>query len=71
MKKNHDLTEIECKQAFAKGEVIWVQANPNDMGVFFFTNTSDKGFVVRKGGAMKRYKSNFDRDLVITIIKGL
>lgn len=71
MKTNHDLTEIECKKAVATGKVIWVQRNPNDMGIFFFTSTSDKGFIVNKNGGMKRYKNNFDRDLVITIIKGL
>lgn len=72
MRECFDLTEQECKHAVASGKVIWVQANPNDMSIIFFTSTSDKGYVVtKKGGAVKRYKSNFDRELVITKIKGL
>ncbi len=67
-----DLTEKECKAAFAAKKVIWVQANPNDMSIIFFTNTSDKGYVVRKkGGAVKRYKDRMDRDIAISIIKGI
>lgn len=66
-----DLTENECKKAFANGRVVYVQANPHDMSIIFFNNTSDKGFVItKKGGAIKRFKSNFDRDLVISKIKG-
>lgn len=66
-----DLTEKECKAAFAAKKVLWVQANPNDMSIIFLTDTSDKGYVVsKKGGAVKRYKNNIDRDLAISIIKG-
>lgn len=65
----HDLTEAACRKAYAAGEVVWVQANPNDMSVIFFTNKSDKGFIVNGRGAVKRYKSNFDRELVISKIK--
>ena len=58
-------------EAFANGSVVYVQANPNDMSIIFFTNTSDKGYVItKKGGAVKRYKSTFDRELVISKIKG-
>ena len=71
MRYSVDLTENECKKAFDNGSVVWVQANPNDMSIIFFTKTSDKGYVLtKKGGAVKRYKSNFDRELVITKIKG-
>lgn len=70
--KDNDLTEKECKQAFSSGKVLLVQANPNDMSIEFITHTSDRGLIVRKqGGAVKRYKNNFDRDLAIAIIKGL
>ncbi|MBU0801297.1 MAG: hypothetical protein KKA05_09875 [Alphaproteobacteria bacterium] len=66
-----DLSENECRKAFANGSVVYVQANPNDMSIIFFTNKSDKGFVLtKKGGAVKRYKSHFDRDMVISKIKG-
>lgn len=65
----HDLTEAACRKAFASGSVVWVQANPNDMSIIFFTDKSDKGFIVNGSGAVKRYKSNFDRELAITKIK--
>lgn len=69
---DNDLTEKECKKAFASGKVLLVQANPNDMSIEFITNKSDRGLVVKKqGGAVKRYKNDFDRDLAISIIKGL
>lgn len=71
MSQTVDLTENECKKAFANGSVVYVQAHPHDMSIIFFTNTSDKGYVItKKGGAVKRFKSNFDRDMVISIIKG-
>lgn len=65
----HDLTEHACKKAFGEGKVVWVQPNPNDMSIIFFTNKSDKGFIVDGRGSVKRYKTNFDRALVISKIK--
>lgn len=71
MNDNIDLSENECRKAFSNGSVVYVQANPNDMSIIFFTNKSDKGYVLtKKDGAVKRYKSNFDRDLAISKIKG-
>jgi hypothetical protein len=69
--QNLDLTEKECQLAVANKTVSWVQANPNDMSIIFLTSKGDKGYIVTtKGGPVKRYKNNFDRELVIAKIKG-
>lgn len=67
-----DMTAKECRAAFAAKKVVWVDKHPDDMSIIFFTDTSDKGHVITgKKGAVKRYKTNMDRDMAISIIKGL
>jgi len=71
LSQNCDMTAKECKKAWAAREVILVQANPNDMSIFFLTKRGDLGFIVtRPGGPLRRYKSHDDRAFVILKIKG-